>query len=204
MLPMPSPHVLIVDDHAMFRTGLALVIRSALPQSTVFEVGGLEEALLLAAQNMDVVLLDIQLIGLSGLACIAPLKRRWPGARVLAVSAHTDPHSVRDALAQGADRFISKAESAAKIIEAINAALAGALGGDEAQRQPATEQRSLTPRQCEVIELIHAGLPNKAIARRLGLSENTVRRHVQDILMFFEVGSRAEAVFVARQRGLVY
>ena len=51
---------------------------------------------------------------------------------------------------------------------------------------------------------MHRGLPNKLIARQLELSENTVRRHVQDILAFFEVGSRAEAVFIARQRGLVY
>ena len=197
------PHILIIDDHAMFRTGLAMVIRSALPQASVFEVGWFDQAMGLDADTMNVVLLDIELIGLSGLECIAPLKRRWPGVKVLTVSAHSDTHNIREALARGADQFIAKSESATRIVEAIEDALAGRLGAPESLR-PATSQRSLTPRQCEVIDLMHKGLPNKSIAQRLGLSENTVRRHVQDILTFFEVGNRAEAVFVARQRGLVY
>jgi len=61
----------------------------------------------------------------------------------------------------------------------------------------------MTPRQCEVLNLLHQGLSNKLIARQLSLSDNTVRRHVQDILEFFQVGSRAEAVFAARSQGLV-
>jgi len=63
--------------------------------------------------------------------------------------------------------------------------------------------RRLTPRQCEVLDLLSQGLSNKLVARRLSLSDNTVRRHVQDILEFFDVGSRAEAVVAARQRRLI-
>ncbi|MFZ3120706.1 MAG: response regulator transcription factor [Variovorax sp.] len=199
---MHPPRVLIVDDHAMFRTGLALVIRAALPDATVHEVGALEQAMALETDAMDVVLLDVQLQGINGLAGIAPMRRRWPGARLLVVSSHTDAHSVREAHARGADGFIAKTESAAKIVEAIRLALSGAQVVHPSASTPTS--RSLTPRQCEVIELMHQGLPNKTIARRLDLSENTVRRHVQDILAFFDVGSRTEAVFVARQRGLVY
>jgi DNA-binding NarL/FixJ family response regulator len=122
--------------------------------------------------------------------------------RVLVVSSHTDAQSVREARARGADGFIAKTEPAAKIVEAIQLALSAANTVSAAPSEG--NARSLTPRQCEVIELMHQGLPNKVIAQRLGLSENTVRRHVQDILAFFEVGNRAEAVFIARQRGLVY
>lgn len=197
---MHPPRVLIVDDHAMFRTGLAMVIRAALPDATVHEVGALEQAMALETDAMDVVLLDVQLQGINGLAGIAPMRRRWPGARLLVVSSHTDAHSVREAHARGADGFIAKTESAARIVEAIRLTLSGA----QVAQSPTPTSRSLTPRQCEVIELMHQGLPNKTIARRLDLSENTVRRHVQDILAFFDVGSRTEAVFVARQRGLVY
>ena len=199
---MTAPQVLIVDDHAMFRTGLALVIRAALPQAEVRDVGTLEQAMALEEAPVDVALLDLQLQGVNGLAGIAPLRQRWPGIRVVVVSSHTDAQSVREAHERGADGFIAKTEPAGKIVEAIQFALTGVR---PAQARPSpVDSRGLTPRQCEVIELMHQGLPNKTIARRLGLSENTVRRHVQDILAFFDVGSRAEAVFVARQRGLVY
>ena len=202
---MNSPRVLIVDDHAMFRTGLALVIRAALPEAAVHEAAFLDQAMGLDVDALDVVLLDVQLQNVNGLACIAPLRRRWPGARVLVVSSQTDARSVREAQARGADGFVAKTEPAARIVEAIQLTLSGAHPGAPAPAPaPASGSRSLTPRQCEVIELMHRGLPNKLIARQLELSENTVRRHVQDILAFFEVGSRAEAVFIARQRGLVY
>ena len=200
---MNPPSVLIIDDHAMFRTGLALVIRAALAQATVYEAGHLEQAMELDVNALDVVLLDLQLQDVNGLACIAPLRRRWPSARVLVVSSHTDARSAREAHARGVDGFIAKTEPAAKIVESIQLALSGAQVPAHAPA-PESISRSLTPRQCEVIELMHRGLPNKLIARQLDLSENTVRRHVQDILAFFEVGSRAEAVFIARQRGLVY
>ena len=186
----------------MFRTGLALVIRAALPEAVVHEVGSLDDAMALNADTLDIALLDVQLLGTNGLACIAPLRQRWPGLRVLVVSSHTDPQSVREAHARGADGFIAKTEPAARIVEAVRLALDGTLPAPAAP--PSARSRSLTPRQYEVIELMHRGLPNKVIARELNLSENTVRRHVQDILGYFEVGSRAEAVFIARQRGLVY
>jgi DNA-binding NarL/FixJ family response regulator len=77
--------------------------------------------------------------------------------------------------------------------------------GDFSRKQivSSENERRLTPRQREVIELLHIGLSNKLIARKLDLSENTVRRHVQDILEHFQVANRAEAVFAARQQSLV-
>jgi DNA-binding NarL/FixJ family response regulator len=72
-----------------------------------------------------------------------------------------------------------------------------------ASTAPAAPRQRLTPRQCEVLDLLHRGLSNKLIARQLALSDNTVRRHVQDILEYFGVASRAEATYEARRQGLV-
>lgn len=197
-----DPHILLIDDHAMFRTGLAMVLHAAWPEAGIHEVAFLEEAMDLSAERMDVVLLDIHLVGLSGLACITPLKRRWPGVKVVALSADTDAGTAREALTRGAQAFVAKTRSAPHIVEVVRAALAGEL--DTTLLSVEEPARPLTPRQVEVVALMHQGLANKQIAQFLGLSENTVRRHVQDILALLGVGSRTEAVFVARQRGLVY
>lgn len=202
MAAMSVPRILLIDDHAMFRAGLSLVISTAIPGTRFFEAGALDEAISNAPDGIDVVLLDIKLNGLSGLEGITLLKRKWPQVPVLMLSSQADPHTVRQALARGAAGFVSKAETAEKIVDAIH----GVLRGHTSERSPdagSTAQRSLTPRQCEVLNLLHQGLSNKRIARQLSLSDNTVRRHVQDILEFFGVVSRAEAVFAAHHQGLI-
>jgi DNA-binding NarL/FixJ family response regulator len=105
-------------------------------------------------------------------------------------------------LARGATGFVSKGEVPDKMIGIIKLALSGHLAAP-AQAVALAETRQLTPRQREVLELLHQGLTNKHIARQLTLSDNTVRRHVQDILEIFGVMSRSEAVFAARSQGLL-
>lgn len=202
MAAMTTPSVLLIDDHAMFRAGLSMVISAAIPGTKIVEAGSLDEAMSSTPDDVDVVLLDIKLNGLSGLEGIGLLKRKWPLTPILMLSSHDEPETVRLALARGAAGFVSKAETAEKIVEAIHLVLRGHFSA----LSPATSStalRRLTPRQCEVLDLLHQGLSNKLIARQLSLSDNTVRRHVQDILEFFEVVSRAEAVFAARRQGLV-
>lgn len=202
MAAMTTPSVLLIDDHAMFRAGLSMVINAAIPGTNIVEAGSLDEAMSSTPADVDVVLLDIKLNGLSGLEGIGLLKRKWPLTPILMLSSHDDPETVRLALARGAAGFVSKAETAEKIVEAIHLVLRGHFSAlSPATSSPAL--RRLTPRQCEVLDLLHQGLSNKLIARQLSLSDNTVRRHVQDILEFFEVVSRAEAVFAARRQGLV-
>lgn len=202
-----SVRILLIDDHAMFRTGLGMVLRAGIESAEVLEAGSLEEAMRRAADAPDVVLLDIKLPGLNGVEGIAPLKRRWPSAPVLMLSSLDEPDIMRQALARGALGFVSKVDTAEKIVTTIERVLRGELlaspeqpylatGGDDAQPR-------LTPRQCEVLDLLCQGLGNKLIARRLALSENTVRGHVQAILRFLQVVSRSEATFEARRRGLV-
>lgn len=199
---MPGTRILLIDDHAMFRSGLSMVIGAALPGTEISEAGSLHEAMNSAADEFNVVLLDIKLKGLNGLEGIGLLKRRWPLTPVLMLSSHDEPETVRLALARGAASFVSKAETAEKIVDEIGLVLQGHVHRAPSPAGDAIP-RKLTPRQSEVLSLLSQGLSNKGIARRLLLSDNTVRRHMQDILEFFGVASRAEAVIAARRLGLI-
>jgi DNA-binding NarL/FixJ family response regulator len=197
---MTPTHILLIGDHAMFRSGLRMVLSTGIPNAEIFEANSL--SVLTDIDVVDVVLLDIKLPGLSGMDGIAQLRSKWPRAQILILSALDSPEIIRLALSRGAAGFISKAETAEKIIEAINFTMCNKSVGLSPAANCAPS-RQLTNRQTEVLNLLHQGLSNKLIARQLSLSDNTVRRHVQDILEFFGVASRAEAVFAARQRGIV-
>lgn len=199
---MTAPCILLIDDHAMFRSGLNMVISMAMPLARVTQAASVDEALRDAVNAVDVVLLDIKLHGSSGLEGIASIQQHWPGVPVLMLSSQDEPETARLALARGAAAFVSKAETAEKIIDVIQQVLRGELLGATAEAGT-TRERRLTPRQRDVLELMHQGMSNKLIARKLALSDNTVRRHVQDILEYFQVVNRSEAVFAARQQALV-
>ena len=204
---MMTTRILLIDDHAMFRSGLRMVLSSRMADAEIFEAGSLNEATQGAPEEIDIILLDINLPGLNGLDGIAFLKRKWPLAPVVVLSSQDNPETVRDALARGAVRFVSKADTADRIIALINRVLRGEYSTPDPQGEDNNETyvmpEHLTPRQCEVLDLLCQGMSNKLIARRLSLSENTVRSHVQAILNFLQVSSRSEAAFAARRRGLV-
>jgi len=205
MLPA---RILLIDDHALFRCGLRMVLASGIESAQIAEAPSLEEALRGDVFDPTLVLLDIQLRGLNGLDGIALVKRKWPQAAVVILSSDTSAQNVRKALAHGAAAFVSKADSADNIlgvIEQLRRGLpvpAGALASTQIVLDDAARPL-LTPRQCEVLDLLCQGLSNKAIGRRLSLSENTVRGHVQAVLVALQVSSRSEASFVARRKGLV-
>ncbi|QGZ38160.1 response regulator [Pseudoduganella flava] len=198
---MNARNVLIIDDHPMFRTGLGLILRTALEGIAVQEVGALHEALAPAIAEPAVILLDVHLRGLNGLECVAALLGRWPAAAIVVLSADATEATARAALARGAVAFVPKSDTAADIIDTVRQLLHG-----EFARQPvdaAAHAPGLTPRQQQVLDLLCQGLPNKTIGRRLDLSENTVRGHVQAVLAFLGAPSRTKAAFEARRRGLV-
>jgi len=204
---MVATRILLIDDHAMIRSGLRMVLNAGLPNAEVFEAGSLNEAMRQAPDVLDVTLLDLKLPGLNGLEGIALLKRKWPDVPVLVLSSQDEPDTVRLALSRGAAGFVSKADTADKILSSIELVLRGEVAAVAASasggRVVADTPQHLTPRQCEVLDLLCQGMSNKRIARQLSLSENTVRGHVQAILAFLQVSSRSEAAFVARRRGLV-
>jgi DNA-binding NarL/FixJ family response regulator len=202
---MKTTRILLIDDHALFRAGLRMVLANDIANAAFFEAGTLNDALSNAPHNIDVVLLDIHLKslnGLNGLDGIAPINRKWPLAPILILSAQDEPETVALALMRGAAAFVSKAEPPENIVDAVHRV----LRGEFTIQFPATinaPPRRLTPRQYEILVFLHKGLSNKLIARKLSLSENTVRRHVQDVLEFFGVVNRSEAVFSARRFGLI-
>ena len=193
--------ILLIDDHPMFRAGLSLVIHRTLPDTDIYQAASVDEALRTAPATLHLVLLDIKLNGSSGLEGIAAIKRLWPAVPILMLSSHDEPETTRLALARGATAFVSKAEIPEKIIAVIAQLLRGEL--PQAKLVASPNDKHLTPRQREVLEFLHQGLSNKLIARKLALSDNTVRRHMQEILKYFHVTTRAEAVFAARQQALV-
>lgn len=205
MLPI---FILLVDDHALFRSGMRLILRSAIPYVEVLEASSLEQAVHGRDEPPTLVLLDIQLQGVNGLEGLVLLKQRWPQAPVVMLSSDLDPATARVALLRGAAAYVSKAETAEKIIQVIHQTLAGQLpissevSPHKSPKQGDTKPR-LTPRQCEVLDLLCEGLSNKLIARRLELSEFTVRGHVQAIFALLQVSSRATATATARRIGLV-
>lgn len=178
-----------------------MVVTMAMPHSAIFQVASVGEAVSTAPDNIKIVLLDIKLNGRSGLEDIALVKHKWPRVPVLMLSSQDEPETVRLALARGAAAFVSKAETAEKILEVIKQLLQGNF--PQTSAETGSDKRRLTARQREVLELLHQGLSNKLIARELALSENTVRRHVQDLLEYFQAVSRAEAVFAARRASMV-
>lgn len=204
---MMTTRILLIDDHPMFRSGLRMVLSARMTDAEIFEAGSLNEATESAPEKIDVILLDINLPGLNGLDGISFLKRKWPLAPVVVLSSQDSPETVRDALARGAVRFVSKADTADRIVALLNRVLRGEYTTPDAPAEDGKEAfvmpQHLTPRQCEVLDLLCQGMSNKLIARRLSLSENTVRSHVQAILNFLEVSSRSEAAFAARRRGLI-
>lgn len=196
-----TTRLLLIDDHTLFRSGIAMVLAAGLSRVEILEAASLEEALRCPAESLDLLLLDIQLQGLNGLEGIAPLKRRWPQAKILMVSAFHESDAVRNALARGAQGFISKTETPDRMLSIIAAQLSS--DGAPVEANEPAEPIRLTPRQYEVLDLLCQGLSNKMIGRRMNLSENTVRGHVQAMLATLQVSSRSEAAFVARRMGLV-
>ncbi|HEY9224491.1 MAG TPA: response regulator transcription factor [Variovorax sp.] len=206
MLPA---RILLIDDHALFRCGLHMVLAAGIPGLEVAEAASLEEAMHCAMASPALVLLDVHLQGLNGIEGIALIKRKWPGAAVIMLSSQAEPQTIALALERGAATFVSKAATADAILGVIDQVRRGlpltSAAGPTAHTPDtgAPDTQRLTPRQCEVLDLMCQGLSNKVIGRRLDLSENTVRGHVQAILAALQVSSRSEAGFAARQRGLV-
>lgn len=204
--------LLIVDDHAMFRTGLRMVLMEGFPGVVVQEAASIEQAVRVTDVQPDLVLLDIQMQGVNGLEGLGLLRQRRPQVPVVMLSSMVEPDTIALALSRGARAFVSKGDTASRIIEVIQQTLGEPaqtdarvrpLRADNRPNPSASSTPRLTPRQCEVLDLLCEGLSNKVIARRLALSEFTVRGHVQAILGLLGVTSRSQATFAARQHRLI-
>jgi DNA-binding NarL/FixJ family response regulator len=212
--------LLIVDDHALFREGLRALFSAIEDIELVGETSNGQGAVDLAEEvQPDVVLMDIDMPGMSGVQATRAILRKTPSTGVVMVTMLEDDASVFSAMRAGARGYVLKGAQPNELVETIRAVASGqALFGpaiatrimrffDEQGERfetslPEDAFPELTPRELEVLELIAAGDKNSQIAEELVISDKTVRNHITNIFSKLQVADRAQAIIKAREAGL--
>lgn len=204
--------VMIVDDHAVVRSGLAAFLMAYDDLELVGEADGGRAAVQVCRKvEPDVVVMDLVMPGMDGAAATRAIREARPQTQVIALTSFREEELVQKALQAGALSYLLKDVSADELADAIRAAHAGratlAPEATEALIHAATQPKApdydLTPREREVLALMAEGLHNPEIAERLVVSRSTVKFHVSSILGKLGASSRTEAVAVAIQEGLI-
>ena len=208
---------MVVDDHPMWRDGVARDLEEAGYEVVACLGEGAQAVRLASATRPDVVVLDLQLPDLPGVAVIQGLLREHPAARVLVLSASGEHQDVLDAVKAGATGYLLKSAARAEFLDAVRrtasgdavftAGLAGLVLGEyrrlaSTAAAPAAEPPRLTERETEVLRLVAKGLSYKQIAERLVVSHRTVQNHVQNTLSKLQLHNRVELARYAIEQGL--
>jgi len=208
--------LLLIDDHTLFREGLSLILSGLRADLMLLQAGSCEEAAELANadEQVDLILLDMKLPGVSGVAALKMIRAMFAGTRVIIVSGECTPQDVNAAIEAGAMGYIPKTSSPNLLMSALGvvmangvylpaeimlAARASGINGNGAQANAIV---ALTDRQCDVLRLLVEGAPNKRIARLLDISEATVKTHLAAVFRLLDVHNRTEAVYAAARLGL--
>lgn len=211
----PIP-VVLIDDHPVFRIGMAALLNSLSGISVVAQAADVEQArnVLEAADHDTVVVMDIDLGGASGIELTRDLVSRRPWLKVLMMTMHEDDDAVAASIRAGARGYLVKSASPEQVDRAVRAVAAGemilapavaeramayVMGGRSSLRAPFPQ---LTNREREILDLVARGFDNAAIARRLTLSPKTVRNTVANVLTKLQVPDRSAAILRARAEGL--
>lgn len=204
--------VMIVDDHAVVRSGLATFLLAFDDLEPAAEAGSGEEAFrLCAAHDLDVVLMDLVMPGMDGAAATRAIREKYPHIQVIALTSFKEDDLVQGVLQAGAISYLLKNVTAAELAGAIRAAHAGrpTLAPEataaliHVATQPKELDYALTAREQEVLDLMAQGLSNPEIAGKLVVSRSTIKFHVSSILSKLGVNGRTEAVALAVQKNLV-
>jgi DNA-binding NarL/FixJ family response regulator len=201
--------VMIVDDHPLVRRGLSQVLDAVEGIELVGAFAGAREAIdVLIERGPDVVLMDVSMPGMDGIAATREMLRRRPVTRVVMLTSYAEDATVLSALDAGATGYLLKDAEADEVVRGIQAAALGesplaprvarVLLGARTSRVPG---EPLTARESEILALVGDGLANKQIARRLGISEKTVKSHLTNIFQRLGVSSRTEAALWSRDHG---
>jgi DNA-binding NarL/FixJ family response regulator len=213
--------VLLIDDHEMARRGLRAMLSAADWIDVVGEGDSCEAGLKLAEElEPNMVLLDIRMPGLDGLACLERLKARHPRIAVVIVTLYDDRRYVLEAIRRGAAGYLLKDATTAEVIQTLHNVANGQLAvepqllrealatreetptaGDTARQR--AEQYALTPREHDVLLLVAEGLTNKEIGGKLSITEDTVKKHVQNIIWKLRAADRTQAAIMALKLGLL-
>ena len=208
--------ILLVDDHALFRDGVALLLRELDPAVQVSHAANLGEALAIldGDPGIELILLDFILPGMHGLQALESVRERHPGVPVVMLSSQEDQITVLRSIQLGAMGFIPKSAPSGQMFEALRTvlarriyvpplSLAGVALPVPVRSCTSAAELGLTPRQTQVLRLILEGKPMKLIARELGLSHNTAKTHVSAVLRALSVTTRTQAIVAANRMGLV-
>jgi len=199
--------VLIVDDHPVVRAGLTSMLGTQPDISVVGSASSGEEALeILARSSVDILLLDLRMPGTNGVATLLAIKQKAIPVRAIVLTSYETDEDIYRAVHAGAGGYLLKDTPLREMLEAIHTVHAGNryLPRHIASRLAERMMRSnLTTRELEILKMLTKGLTNKQIGHALGISENTVRNHVNSIIEKLEVCDRTEAATTAIQRGII-
>ena len=211
---MTDIRVLVVDDHAVVRSGLRLLLDRESGIVAVDEAANADEAVFRMIEHKpDVLLIDVTMPGTSGIEAIPKLLEASPASKVLVLSMHDDPRYVRDAFAAGASGYVLKEAADAEVVAAIrevagggsyvNPALGARLVAAEAKEQADARADPLSEREHEVLRLLALGHTNQEIAKTLYISVRTAETHRAHIMQKLGLASRAELVRYALARQII-
>ena len=202
---MPDLRVLLIDDHALVRTGLRTMIDSQPGFHVVAEAANGEDGIKQFEEyHPDLTLMDLRMPGMGGVECTRAICERFPGAAVVILTTYDGDEHIYQALRAGARAYLLKETSADQFFSVLHSVHAReyrhapAIAARLAQRMPGAE---LSSREVEVLRLVARGDSNKEIASALGISESTVKNHLNNILGKLNVRDRTEAVTTGLKRG---
>lgn len=200
--------VLVIDDHPVVRFGLAAIVSTQQDMSVVAQAGSGEDALQLFRRHQpDITLMDLRLPGISGAETIRAIRADYPTSRFIVLTTYDGDEDIYNALQSGAQGYLLKGMSHHELLKAIRAVHSGLryipprVSKTLELRPPGAD---LSPRELQVLKLIVKGLSNKEIAAALGITEGTVKWHVNIILSHLNVSDRTQAAIAAAQRGIVH
>ena len=208
--------ILICDDQAIVRDGLAMMLKLETDMEVVSTAEDGAMALdMVTRYKPDLVLMDLKMPVMNGVEATRQIKKHFPEVKVLVLTTYSDDEWVFDAIRAGASGYLLKDTAREELIKAIRGTINGktyvdpSIAGKVLEKVTSTQTQTathitgkLTDRELEVLKLIASGLSNADIAKRLFLSEGTVRNHVSAILAKLEVSDRTQAALIAIQHGL--